>query len=392
MWQALPYALDYAPNVTEAVHDWLARQDIKRHDGDAAGKPVSQVAGELRTHLQLDRMERSRQLRGFDDPSRWERSIIQMDRSLERMAAFVVSQGLPLNTTNGERYGPAEVVRQLMSNGRDPVDMWDGGSSILIGVNQIAQKRRYPFAMPHLQRRVGEAAGRPLWVPEDKNVEWAYRMLLGAPEVPGRFVSMDIFHPRDRIIREVARAALRPVSEIQNRRFMHRFHALAGEKLPSDVVGFQQGDITDRRDVRRIRERFPDFKCRVAFAGTVFNQLGEDKIPDAVDAMMDVLDDRYEDALVLALDFVYVDPNDRSRIRLHPRWGLGTYALIGVYKNDPQRRAREFFRFASSRPSEVEVGPDEIMVNGAFMSVRQALLERAADVSARGSGRGPKGA
>lgn len=377
MWRAVPEVVGQSRALGELITAWVARQDIKQSSLDPQGKPISQVAGELRTHFQLDRLRRSRGFRGHEDPLVWRRGLLAMTRSPQRLADFQVSQGLPLNTTNGERYGPPEVVRQLMYSGTEPVDMADGGSSIMIGVNQIALKARYPFALPRLIRPSGvDAAGNTVWGADDPDTQTAYHFLLNAPPVPGRFTSFDLFHPRDPAIRTIARAALRPTSEISNRRFMHRFHALAGQKPElADTVDFMLGDVLSVANMRAIREQFPDRKFRIAFLGTVVNQLGEENIPRAVEASMELLDDR-EDAMVLILDFVHPDANDPSVVRLHPRWDSGTYALMGIYKKDPERRARVFFRFQTSRPSEVSVGPDQIMVDGAFMGVREALLRR----------------
>jgi hypothetical protein len=249
----------------------------------------------------------------------------------------------------------------------------------LIGVNQIALKRRYPFRPARLLRPAGQdAAGNTVWCHDDPQLQQAYNHVLAGADVPGSFVSVDLFSPRDLLIRKVSHAALRPVSEIENRSFMHRFHALAGEKLPPDVVSFSRGDITNPEDLLRIREQHPDRKFRVVFLGTVVNQLGEDKIGPTVDTAMELLDDRYDDAVVLILDFAYPDPEDPSIVRLHPRWGQGTYSLLAIYKNDEKpRKARLLFQYLTSRPNEVVVGPDEMVLQGTAVGVREALLKRA---------------
>jgi hypothetical protein len=159
---------------------------------------------------------------------------------------------------------------------------------------------------------------------------------------------------------------------------MRRFYALAGQQSNlADRHDFVQGDITNAEDMAAIRERHPDRKFRIAFAGTVMNQLGEDLIPQAVEALMQTLDgDTYEDAMLLVLDFAYPDPHDPAVIRLHNEWKPGTYSLLAIYKNDPQRRVRELFKFVGSRPNEVMISDGQIMVDGAFMGVREAILRR----------------
>jgi hypothetical protein len=92
---------------------------------------------------------------------------------------------------------------------------------------------------------------------------------------------------------------------------------------------------------------------------------------------MQTLDgDTYEDAMLLVLDFAYPDPHDPAVIRLHNEWKPGTYSLLAIYKNDPQRRVRELFKFVGSRPNEVMISDGQIMVDGAFMGVREAILRR----------------
>jgi hypothetical protein len=91
---------------------------------------------------------------------------------------------------------------------------------------------------------------------------------------------------------------------------------------------------------------------------------------------MELLGD-YDDAMVLLVDFAYRDPDDPSLVRLHTHWDEGTYTAIGIYKNDPARRARVLFRYVSSRPTEVIAGADHMMINGNFVPVQTALRTRA---------------
>lgn len=378
-WLALADVVDRAPELSVAISSWLDRQSMKWHRFDPAGRPVSQIAGNLRAHLQYDRLERVRGFRGHADPRVYGRGLLRLSRSVDRMAEFTVVQGFPLNTSNGERYGPAEVLRQLMSTSAEPqVDMWDGGPSILLGVNQIALKSRHPFAVPTLLLRASEVdgAGNTVYSTEDAELQDAYRELLAAPDVPGGFLSTGLFRPQDPAVIKMARAAMRPVSEIMNPAFMRRFWSLAGYKLPPEKVSFRTGDITDIENMHAIKALYPHRRFRLAFLGTVVNQLGEDAIVPAIEAAMEMLDDDYPDAAVAIADFAYPDLNDPSRVRLHSRWSQGTYSLLLIYKHDPERRVRVIFRFLTSRPTEVIVGSDEIMVDGAYMSVREALLRR----------------
>jgi hypothetical protein len=379
MWQALPFALDRSPALYETITSWVGRQEIKFGPAMPDGKPPSQVAGELRGRLQYDQLELARGLQGLHDPSKWEGSLLALARSDDRLAKFQVALHYPQNTTDGNRYGPLEIMRQIMSTPDQPrVDILDEASSILIGMKQLLSKRRYPFAVPRLlQPGDADASGHVVMGSGDPQLEEAYRALLAGPEVPGAHVSTDLFPARDPIIRKLARASLRPVSEIQNRKFMSRFHALGRLVLPPEQHTFVEADITHMDDIMAIREQFPDRKFRIAFLGTVVSQLGEDHIPQAIDAAMAALDgETYQDAAVAILDFAHPDAEDPAKLKLHPQWSSGTYALNVIYKNDPERRVRQVFRYLTSRPTEVIIGQDEIMQHGAFVGVREAILRK----------------
>jgi hypothetical protein len=389
MWQAVPEALDASPTLHAEVVRWLARHTIKADETHHQGISISQLAGALRARLQYDRLERARGLRGHDDPARWLGGLLHLGKDEERIAKLTVALGFPLNTPHEDRSGPVEVVRQVMAASGGPVPVLDGGTGMLIGLNKIALKTQYPFSETRLVSPGGrDENGKRLWVPGDEQMQADYRTVLAGSRIAGDLLGVDILDPRrDPLVPKLARAALRPVSEIGNRRFMNRFHALAGTRVAPEVVHFSQGDITDPEDMRHIQERNNLPKPRIVSYVTVANQLGDEAIPSLIESGMDLLGD-YDDAMVLIVDFAYRDAEDPSVVRLYTHWDPGTYTAIGIYKNDPERRARVLFRYLTSRPTEVIAGNETMMVNGAFVPVREALRTRAAQLGASSAGRG----
>jgi len=388
MWKALPDVLDASPALHGEVLRWITPRTIKAEETARQGISISQLAGALRARLQYDRLERRRGLHGHEDPAVWRRGLLQLGRDEDRRARLTVALGFPLNTPHEDRSGPLEVVRQIMAASGGPVPLIDGGTGILIGPNKIALKDKIPFSPTRIVEPAGiNDSGKRIWLPGDPQVQADYQSVLAGPKVAGDMLGVDILNPRrDPLVTKLARAALRPVNEIGNHKFMRRFEALAGTRVAPEVVHFASGDVTDLDDMRQIQEKQNLPKPRLVSYITVANQLGDEAMPRLIENGMQLLGD-YDDAMVLILDFAYPDPADSSTVRLHAHWDEGTYTAIGIYKNDPERRARVLFRYISSRPTEVIVGQDTMMVNGKFVPVEEALRIRAAQLGARSSGR-----
>jgi len=285
----------------------------------------------------------------------------------ERLAVFdmVLTNHTP-RTCSGERYGPVEVVRQMDGDlSGEGAGFWDGGSSVQAGVNQMQLKHLFPFPLARLLFPDGS--------PDDQATA-GYADCIGRPAIGGDFVTSDLLPPDDRVARMLALASMRP-SEITDASFRSRFLVLAHAKLPN--VHFIQGDITDKNAVDAIRRRRDALglgPARIAFLGTVLDQLGQGRVAQGIRNAMSLVGNGGK--LIIA-EFGQPDRRDPRKFSLLPHWGRYTYGYFAVHKDDGDGVIHPLIKFETSRPINGRVDGGLLDICGQLLPYREHLARAA---------------
>ena len=373
MWGGALSALEKDAAFRDLVEDYAAKHHVIVKPWTVEGVPDSEVNGLLRTALQFDSIRNG--IRFPETKTGWERQIRNMasDPARRSYVEYVLDQ-MRTMTTTGYRQAPFEVVRQLKG---EPAGFLDGGSSVGIGARQTQLKDSHPFAPVRLLSEGGR---------DDELSSRGYASLVGAPILRGNIVLFDRVPPDNWLARQLSIASLRPVSEIMNPAFMEERRQLLGAKL-SNLV-FVQGDLTDKDSIAMLKERCQGMDLRLAFVGTVLNQVGQENVDEVIDNVLDALED-HPDSEVVISEFAKIDRRRPSTLSLLPQWRQAGYRYFSVSKHD-RGRIQPLFTFTSSRPEVGRVEGGSIVVGGETAPLRELLAARAAGaVSVRASGHGP---
>lgn len=375
MWAEYVPALVAYPEFEKINREYVSKRPVLLHPNDQAGVPRSELVGQLRMGLQDDALQHSLPLHRHGRPE-WRANFAELAGDKERLEwlRFITSFHPP--TTNKERYGPLEVVRQMAAIACQEVfHLWEGGSSVQIGVKATQLKHLHPFKEPLVRRPVrAMREGARQRLVEDREGAQAYAALLGRPALQGEIVCTDLYPEGNDLQKRLFRAAQRP-SEISDEGYMATMQHLMNAKLPN--IRFVEGDITDAHIMSRIARACSDIELHFAFLGTMLNQVGQEHVEQTIANALNLL---HNGGVLLILEFAAVDPDNAGKLHLTTGWRDWTYRLFAIHKNDDKRRVHELMRFKNSRMEEVQIsnGLLDLGDGRGALPMRQQMVDAAA--------------